>query len=136
MHLDRSNPVGMKIIGEQAAIDFETVALQQSERILTEIPVRCAVGPGFHANPGQRLQAQLHHLDFLLQLQGLRVFVSVAVMPNLVTRSRDFAAQLGPGVDRKARDAERAFDLVLVEQAHQARHSDLSTEFATRHVGG
>src|ERR1700693_5160529 len=66
VHLDRPNPVGMKVIGEQAAVDFETVALQQPERILTEIPVRRAVGPGFHANSSQRLQAQLHHLDFLL----------------------------------------------------------------------
>ena len=55
VHFDWSNPVGMKIIGEQAAIDFETVALKQPERILTEIPVRRAVRPGFHANSSQRL---------------------------------------------------------------------------------
>ena len=62
--------------------------------------------------------------------------MGVAVMPNFVSRGRDFAAQLGPGVDGMAGDAERAPDFVLVQQAHQARQPDLGAELATRHVGG
>src|SRR5260221_5458234 len=104
----------MKIICEQAAVDVETVSLQKPERIVAEIPVWRSVGAGFHAYTGQRLQAQLHHLDFLLELQGLRAFMGVAVMPNFVSRGRDFAAELGPGVDGMARDSERASHLVLV----------------------
>src|ERR1700757_2940486 len=60
----------------------------------------------------------------------------IAVMPNFVSRGCDFAAQLGPGVDSMAGNAERAPDFVLVEQAHQARQPDLGAEFAARHVGG
>src|SRR5712692_5893693 len=126
----------MKIICEQAAVDVETVSLQKPERILAEIPVWRPIGAGFHADTSQRLQAQLHHLDFLLELQGLRVFVGVTVMPNLVSRGRDFAAELGPSVDGMARDAKCALDLVLVEKTHQARHSDLCAELAARHVSG
>src|ERR1700731_3889783 len=136
MHLHWANPVGMKIICEQAAVDVETVSLQKPERILAEIPVWRSIGAGFHAYTGQRLQAQLHHLDFLLELQGLRVFVGVTVMTNLVSYRRDFAAEFGPGVDSMARDAERASHLVLVEQMHQARHPDLRAELAPRHIGG
>jgi hypothetical protein len=62
--------------------------------------------------------------------------MGVAVMPNLVSRGRDFAAQLGPGIDGMAGNAERAPDFVLVEQAHQARQPDLGAELAARHVGG
>src|SRR5216683_6091108 len=61
VNLDRPNPVGVKIVGEQAAVDFETVALQQRERILTEIPVRRAVSPRLYADSRQRLQPQLLH---------------------------------------------------------------------------
>jgi hypothetical protein len=61
--------------------------------------------------------------------------MSVAVMPDLVPRSRNFATQLGPGVDSMAGDTESAPDFVFVEQAHQARHPNLGAEFAARHVG-
>ena len=134
--LRRGQPV-RAIVADEAAVVPKAVVEQQVEGMRAGVARGRAVADrGVTGEALEALRALQQHIKFGLAALVTDELVFVAVVADLVTAGDHPLDEFGILVGRPAGHEERRFEIVFLQQAEDARHSDPGAVLAARHLSG
>ena len=123
------------VVLHDAAVVEEFALQKEVDGIGTQLPPRRDIAHGVHAaEVGHQLDALVEDIGLLLARHGERVFMGVAVHPQLVAVLHDQFRFFREALDRMAGDVPRRLDAVALHHLQDSRHPLARREDAARDV--